>query len=124
MLQDALRGGNAVKSRIHNSMRTNILSKIGVGLMVGLAGMGMASAEAAEKVPTDTGNTAWMITATVLVLLMTLPGLALFYGGLVRAKNVLSVLMHCYAIAALASIMWAIGPVSYTHLTLPTIYSV
>ena len=90
-------------------MRTKILSKIGVGLLVGLAGMGMASAEAVEKVPTDTGNTAWMITATVLVLLMTLPGLALFYGGLVRAKNVLSVLMHCYAIAALASVMWAIG---------------
>ncbi|MDB4488377.1 ammonium transporter [bacterium] len=54
----------------------------------------------------DTGNTAWMITATVLVLMMTLPGLALFYGGLVRAKNVLSVLMHCYAIAALASVLW------------------
>jgi Amt family ammonium transporter len=54
----------------------------------------------------DTGNTAWMITATVLVLMMTLPGLALFYGGLVRAKNVLSVLMHCYAIAALGSVMW------------------
>ncbi|MGJ8696226.1 MAG: ammonium transporter [Verrucomicrobiaceae bacterium] len=58
---------------------------------------------------TDSGNTAWMITATVLVLMMTLPGLALFYGGLVRSKNVLSVLMHCYAIAALASVMWAIG---------------
>ncbi len=58
--------------------------------------------------PIDTGNTAWMITATVLVLMMTLPGLALFYGGLVRSKNVLSVLMHCYAIAALASIMWVI----------------
>jgi Amt family ammonium transporter len=43
----------------------------------------------------DTGNTAWMITATALVLLMTLPGLALFYGGLVQSKNVLSVLMHC-----------------------------
>ena len=57
----------------------------------------------------DSGNTAWMLTATVLVLLMTLPGLALFYGGLVRAKNVLSVLMHCYAIAALASVMWAVG---------------
>ena len=56
--------------------------------------------------PIDTGNTAWMITATVLVLMMTLPGLALFYGGLVRAKNLLSVLMHCYAIAALASVMW------------------
>jgi Amt family ammonium transporter len=58
--------------------------------------------------PIDSGNTAWMITATVLVLLMTLPGLALFYGGLVRAKNLLSVLMHCYAIAALASIMWVL----------------
>ncbi|MEJ6582107.1 MAG: ammonium transporter [Akkermansiaceae bacterium] len=58
--------------------------------------------------PIDSGNTAWMITATVLVLMMTLPGLALFYGGLVRAKNVLSVLMHCYAIAALASILWVV----------------
>ena len=58
--------------------------------------------------PIDTGNTAWMITATVLVLMMTLPGLALFYGGLVRSKNVLSVLMHCYAIAALSSIMWVV----------------
>ncbi len=61
---------------------------------------------AEELPPIDSGNTAWMITATVLVLMMTLPGLALFYGGLVRAKNVLSVLMHCYAIAALASILW------------------
>ena len=43
----------------------------------------------------DTGDTAWMITATLLVLLMTLPGLALFYGGLVRTKNLLSVLMQC-----------------------------
>ena len=62
-----------------------------------------------ESPPIDSGNTAWMITATVLVLMMTLPGLALFYGGLVRAKNVLSVLMHCYAIAALASILWVAG---------------
>jgi len=56
------------------------------------------------------GNTAWMITATALVLFMTLPGLALFYGGLVQSKNVLSVLMHCFAIACLASIIWvAVG---------------
>ena len=55
---------------------------------------------------TDSGNTAWMLTATVLVLFMTLPGLALFYGGLVRAQNVLSVLMHCFAIACLASVLW------------------
>lgn len=76
------------------------------------AGMLFAEAEVeieAAAPAFDSGNTAWMLTATVLVLLMTLPGLALFYGGLVRAKNVLSVLMHCYAIAALASIMWAIG---------------
>jgi len=56
----------------------------------------------------DTGDTAWMITATVLVLFMTLPGLALFYGGLVRSKNVLSVLMHCFAIACVASLLWVI----------------
>ncbi len=52
------------------------------------------------------GDTAWMITATALVLFMTLPGLALFYGGLVQSKNVLSVLMHCFTIACLASILW------------------
>lgn len=51
-------------------------------------------------------DTAWIIVATALVLLMTLPGLALFYGGLVRARNVLSVLMHCYALACLMSILW------------------
>ncbi|MDZ7735659.1 MAG: ammonium transporter [Gammaproteobacteria bacterium] len=54
----------------------------------------------------DAGNTAWLITATALVLFMTLPGLALFYSGLVRARHVLSVLMQCFAIACLASIMW------------------
>jgi Amt family ammonium transporter len=58
---------------------------------------------------TNSGDTAWLLTATALVLLMTLPALALFYGGLVRAKNLLSVLMHCLMIAALASILWAAG---------------
>ncbi|MDC0497437.1 ammonium transporter [bacterium] len=66
-------------------------------------------AEVAEEVaPLDSGNTAWMLTATVLVLFMTLPGLALFYGGLVRSQNVLSVLMHCFAIACLASVLWVV----------------
>ncbi|CRK74269.1 ammonium transporter [Nereida ignava] len=51
-------------------------------------------------------DTAWIIVATALVLFMTLPGLALFYGGLVRSRNVLSVFMHCYAIACLMSILW------------------
>jgi Amt family ammonium transporter len=53
-------------------------------------------------------NTAWMLTATALVLFMTLPGLALFYGGLVRTKNVLSILMQCFAIACLVSIAWLV----------------
>jgi Amt family ammonium transporter len=51
-------------------------------------------------------DTAWIIVATALVLFMTLPGLALFYGGLVRSRNVLSVFMHCYAIACLMSVLW------------------
>ncbi|MFT5470062.1 MAG: Amt family ammonium transporter [Verrucomicrobiales bacterium] len=55
-----------------------------------------------------TGNTAWMLTSTALVLFMTLPGLALFYGGLVHKRNVLSVLMHCFALACVMSIVWLI----------------
>lgn len=54
----------------------------------------------------DTGDTAWILTSTALVLFMTLPGLALFYGGLVQSRNILSVLMHCMAIACLASVLW------------------
>ena len=50
-------------------------------------------------------NTAWILTSTALVLFMTLPGLAFFYGGLVRSKNVLSVLMQCFSLACLVSIM-------------------
>jgi Amt family ammonium transporter len=69
---------------------------IGLGLFTGLA-------HADEGVAADT---AWILTSTALVLLMTLPGLALFYGGLVRSKNVLSVLMQCFAIAGIASLLW------------------
>ena len=56
----------------------------------------------------DTGNTAWILTSTALVLFMTLPGLALFYAGLVRASNILSVLMHCFTIACISSIAWLV----------------
>jgi Amt family ammonium transporter len=55
------------------------------------------------------GNTAWMLTATALVLLMTIPGLALFYAGMVRAKNVLSVMMQCFAITALVTVLWTVA---------------
>lgn len=69
-----------------------------------------APAFAQDTVPTiNSGDTAWVLTATALVLFMTLPGLALFYGGLVRAKNYLSVLMKVFAIAALASVVWIVA---------------
>lgn len=61
----------------------------------------------------DKGDVAWMMTATALVLFMTLPGLALFYGGLVRAKNMLSVLMQCTTIAALAMVIWVVYGYSF-----------
>ena len=54
-------------------------------------------------------DTSWILTSTALVLLMTLPGLALFYGGLVRARNILSVLIQCFAIVCLASIVWLVA---------------
>ena len=56
----------------------------------------------------DSGDTAWMLTSTALVLFMTLPGLALFYAGLVRNRNVLSVLMQCFTIACLVSVIWVV----------------
>ncbi len=64
---------------------------------------------AEEAAPTlNSGDTAWMLTSTALVLFMTIPGLALFYGGLVRAKNVLSILMQCFAITGLVTILWVL----------------
>jgi Amt family ammonium transporter len=66
-------------------------------------------AGAADAAKLDPANTAWMITASVLVLMMTLPGLALFYAGLVRTKNVLSVLMQCFAITCVATLAWVVA---------------
>ncbi len=66
----------------------------------------------AQSADIDSGDTAWMITATALVLFMTLPGLAAFYSGLVRVKNVLSVLMQCFAITCVVSLLWVIGAYS------------
>ena len=70
--------------------------------------MALILPEAVAAAEIDTGDTAWMLTSTALVLFMTLPGLALFYSGLVRSRNVLSVLMQCFAIACMASIVWMI----------------
>lgn len=74
-------------------------------LVVLICSAGPASADTL-----DSGDTAWLLTATALVLFMTIPGLALFYGGLVRVQNVLSVLMQCFALTALMTIIWvAVG---------------
>lgn len=74
--------------------------------LIAFMALSLPAAAQGEGSPLDSGDTAWMLTATVLVLLMTLPGLSLFYGGLVRAKNVLSILVQCFVMAALMSIIW------------------
>ncbi|OUW18225.1 MAG: ammonia channel protein [Opitutales bacterium TMED158] len=79
-----------------------------LSLIFGLAFLAPSAALAADEATINSGDTAWMIVASALVLFMTLPGLALFYGGLVRSKNVLSILMQCFAICAVMSILWVI----------------
>ena len=82
------------------------IKRLGTGL---IAASLFASPVFAADSAIDSGDTAWILTATALVLLMTLPGLALFYAGLVQSKNIVSVLMHHFAIAALMSILWVIA---------------
>jgi Amt family ammonium transporter len=74
--------------------------------LVALAAISSPALAAAQTI--DSGATAWMLTSTALVLLMTLPGLALFYGGLVRTRNVLSVLMQCFALTCVVTLIWVI----------------
>ncbi len=78
----------------------------GLGALLSLVTPGLAVA--ADEVVLNSGDTAWMLVATALVLFMTIPGLALFYGGMVRSKNVLSVMMQCFAITGLISILWVV----------------
>ncbi len=84
---------------------------VAVGLAAPVSAQEAAAAAPAAVIP-DTGDTAWILASSAFVLLMTLPGLALFYGGLVRSKNLLSVVLQCGAIAAAASVLWVI--VGYT----------
>ena len=77
-----------------------------IKLLVGLCLCGIAVPGFAEGL--DSGDTAWILTSTALVLFMTIPGLSLFYAGLVRSKNVLSVLMQCFTICCLMSILWLV----------------
>jgi ammonium transporter, Amt family len=85
--------------------RTAVLTSAGILGLVGLAGQALAQ-DAAAGPTLNSGDTAWMLTSTGLVLLMTIPGLALFYGGMVRKMNVLATMTQSFAICALVSVLW------------------
>ncbi len=81
-----------------------------VATLAAIAALAIEPALAQEAKPKlDSGDTAWMLTSTALVLLMTIPGLALFYGGMLRKKNVLSMLMQCFAVCCLMSVLWMVA---------------
>ena len=84
-----------------------------IGIFLLSSYSGILDSLADTEVSLDTGDTAWIMTATALVLFMTLPGLALFYGGLVNSKNVVSALMHVIALACLMSVLWLFGAYSF-----------
>src|SRR5439155_5207917 len=87
-----------------------------IAFMLSMLAVGMTAAQEAAPPPApaaaapkiDTGDTAWVLTSSALVLAMTMPGLALFYGGLVRNKNVLGTIMHSFIILCLVSVMWVL----------------
>jgi len=85
---------------------TNRLATLGA--LAAAAFMGFAGPAFAQDAKIDTGDTAWMLTSTALVLMMTVPGVALFYAGMVRKKNVLATLMQAFAITALISVLWMV----------------
>ena len=91
---------------------------------VGVAGvilLPMAAWAADEKPKLDTGDTAWMLTSTALVLMMTIPGLALFYGGMVRKKNVLATVMQSFAVTCLVTVLWMVLTYSLAFTTGSTV---
>src|ERR1700690_2156997 len=91
-------------------MRVETLKKAGVGaLATAVALLSMAGgAYAATKDPLNSGDTAWMITSSALVLMMTIPGLALFYGGMVRKKNVLATLAQSFGATCVITVLWMV----------------
>ncbi len=89
-------------------MITKIGKKAGLAGVIGAAAMTSLPAMAADAAPPaiDTGDTAWMLVSTALVLMMTIPGLGLFYAGMVRKKNVLATLMQSFAICCIMTVVW------------------
>src|SRR5271156_5836857 len=86
------------------------LKKAGLAALAGLGTLAVTAggAYAATKDPLNSGDTAWMITASALVLMMTIPGLALFYGGMVRKKNVLATLAQSFGATCIITVLWMV----------------
>jgi Amt family ammonium transporter len=103
--RDRVPGTSPNRSERRTSMNNRILRLpvLGAAALLALAGPAFA-----EDSPINAGDTAWMLTSTALVLMMTIPGLALFYGGMVRKKNVLATVMQSFAITCLMSIIWMV----------------
>jgi ammonium transporter, Amt family len=102
-------------------MRIESLKKAGFGALAGLGTLAMTAggAYAATKDPLNSGDTAWMITSSALVLMMTIPGLALFYGGMVRKKNVLATLAQSFGATCIITVLWMIIGYSIAFTTNP-----
>ncbi|AEH85554.1 MULTISPECIES: ammonium transporter [Mesorhizobium] len=99
-----------ISSTLKTTGRAALLGSLALAALGSVAAFAQEAAPAAAAAaPTpvlDTGNTAWMLTSTALVLMMTIPGLALFYGGMVRKKNVLATVMQSFAITCLVTVLW------------------
>lgn len=112
-------GSTSLANRLVPLVRTGVLAALGLGVLGILSAYAQEAAPVAADAPAavvatvDKGDTAWMLVSTILVLFMILPGLALFYGGLVRAKNMLSVLMQCTMITALVIVIWVLWGYSF-----------
>src|SRR4051812_11043208 len=93
-------------------MRIETLKKTGLAALAGLGTLAMTAGAAfaadAPKDPLNSGDTAWMITSSALVLMMTIPGLGLFYGGMVRKKNVLATLAQSFGATCLITVLWMV----------------
>jgi len=97
-----------MKNKILGRWALSKKSWVMIALLLALVLLLPSLALAEEAPALNSGDTAWMLTATALVLFMTIPGLSLFYGGMVRSKNILSVLMQCFAITSLMTILWVL----------------
>src|SRR5271167_45917 len=90
-------------------MRISELKKVGLGALTVLGALALSTASAFAAAPKiDSGDTAWMLTSSALVLMMTIPGLGLFYAGMVRKKNMLATMAQSFAATGLITVLWMI----------------